>query len=132
MAKKNKDGRPKEDLSSLPDGWYNDVLNLYKQGASNVEIKALIWEWRGSYSDDLWNRWMKEEEEFSVTIKMGKQLSHAWWVRNGRTNLNSKEFSYTGWYMYMRNRFGWADKQEIDDESAGGSFKSEKTKIVFK
>ena len=38
-------GRPKEDTSSLPKEWYNDVLDMYKDGASDVEVKALIYEW---------------------------------------------------------------------------------------
>lgn len=106
-------GRPLEDLSSLPDNWYVSVLELYQEGASDVEIKALISQWRGRFSNTLWERWMNEEEEFSETIKNGRLLAEAWWVRNGRINLKDKDFSYTGWYMQMKNRFGWKDKTDI-------------------
>lgn len=109
-------GRPKEDLSSLPENWYDDVIELYSEGASDVEIKAQIWKWRGSFSNDLWDRWMLEEESFSETIKMGRQLSHAWWTAQGRENLKDKDFSFTGWYMNMKNRFGWADKKEVKQD----------------
>jgi hypothetical protein len=109
-------GRPKEDLSSLPEGWYNDVLELYEKGGSDEEVKAMIWKWRKSFSNNLWDRWMKEEQEFWETIKIGRQLSAAWWSRNGRENLTNKDFNYTGWYMNMKNRFGWADKQEVKQE----------------
>ena len=105
-------GRPKEDLSSLPDNWHEEVLQLYSEGAADVEIKALIYEWRGTFSCDLWNRWMKDYEEFSITIKKGRMLSESWWNKSGRKNLKEKDFSYTGWYMNMKNRFGWRDKQE--------------------
>ena len=111
---KNKVGRPKEDLSTLPEGWYNDVLRLYKEGGADIEVWAMIYHWRGSFSNDLWERWMKEEPEFSETIKAGKKLSEAWWVENGRTNLKVKDFNYTGWYMQMKNRFGWRDRGEHD------------------
>lgn len=108
-------GRPKAELD-LPEGWQDEIISLYSEGASDVEVKALIIGWRGSISQDLWERWMKEETEFSVTIKRGKALSAAWWERVGRKQLTNKEFSYTGWYMNMKNRFGWADKVEQTSE----------------
>lgn len=114
-------GRPTEDLSSLPENWYNVVLDLYKDGASDVEVKALIYQWRGSFSNDLWDRWLKEEPQFSETIKTGKLLAESWWSKKGRTNLENKEFSFTGWYMNMKNRYGWKDKTETDLTTKGES-----------
>lgn len=111
-------GRPKA-IFDLPENWYNDVLSLYKEGASDVEIKALIYQWRGSFSNDLWERWLKEEQQFSETIKMGKLISEAWWSKSGRKNLENRDFNYTGWYMNMKNRFGWTDKQAVDITSQG-------------
>ncbi len=105
--------RPKETLDSFPENWQNDILDLYKEGASDVEIKALICEWRGSISNDLWDRWIEEEVQFSETIKIGKLLSESWWNKKGRKNLENKDFNFTGWYMNMKNRFGWKDRSDV-------------------
>lgn len=116
-------GRPKETIATLPDGWKDKILELYLEGASDVEVKAMIYEWRGSFSNDLWDRWMKEEEEFSETIRGGKLLSQVWWEKNGRQNLTNVRFNYSLWYKNMINRFrdDWREKQELDHTSKGES-----------
>ena len=76
-------GRPKAEFD-LPEGWYNDILSLYAEGGSDVEVKALIYKWRGSFSNDLWDRWLNEEEEFSQTIKNGRLLCESWWHKSGK------------------------------------------------
>ena len=100
----------------FPTGWQEIILEEYKQGASDVEIRAMISLWRGSFSINLWTRWVAEEIEFKEVIEMGKILSEAWWIKNGRTNLKVKDFNYTGWYMNMKNRFGWRDRQDISND----------------
>lgn len=113
---KNSVGRP-EDLikdQDFPENWQIQILELYKEGASNVEIKSLIYDWRGSFSNDLWDRWILDEEEFSEIIKIGKLLSKCWWENQGRTNLQTQNYSYTGWYMNMKNRFGWKDNRDLN------------------
>ena len=104
---------PKKGIEILPEDWYKHVLELYSEGASDVEIKALIYSWLNSFSNNLWDRWMAEEPEFWETVKKGRMLSNAWWESNGRTNLQNKDFNYTGWYMNMKNRFGWKDRNDV-------------------
>ena len=112
-------GRPLETLESLPTEWREILIDLYRDGGSDVEAKALIYEWRGSFSNDLWDRWLKDEPDFSETIKNGHILSEAKFTKLGRTNLTNKDFNYTGWYMQMKNRFAWKDKSEVDHTTDG-------------
>jgi len=85
---------------------------MYSKGMSDVNVRAWIIRQRDVFSVDLWDRWLIEEPEFSAIIKKGRSLSEDWWNENGRANLKDKDFNYTGWYMNMKNRFGWADKNE--------------------
>jgi transposase len=87
------------------------VLELMKEGASQQEVLAVL-----DISNDTFYRWKKENEEFSETIKRGIQLSQAWWERKGRISLDDRQFNSTLWYMNMKNRFKWADKQEVKNE----------------
>jgi hypothetical protein len=112
-------GAPKKTICLLPSHWQEALLELYRQGGSDKEVKALIYSWIGTFSNNLWDRWMKEEEDFWETIKRGRMLSEAWWEKQGRSNLTSSNFNATLWYMNMKNRFGWADSQKIDHTSGG-------------
>ena len=108
-------GRPKKEFKAW-DGWKDDILSLYAEGASDVEIRALIAEKMEdtvSCTWGLWDRWLVEEEEFSKTVKKGRLLCETWWQSKGRKSLNDNTFSSTLWYMNMKNRFGWKDKNEV-------------------
>ncbi len=108
-AVKNLGGRPTKFRSKMCDV----VIELMSEGASQVEVAAELGICNGTLHD-----WKKTNNEFSDAIKRGIQRSNAWWEKEGRKNLQNKDFSYTGWYMNMKNRFGWRDKTET--EHSGG------------
>ena len=58
-------------------------------------------------------RYAEEYPAFCEAIKQGEEYSRAWWVREGREALRDKDFNATLWYMNMKNRHGWRDKQEV-------------------
>jgi hypothetical protein len=102
-------GRPSKYRPEMLD----TILALMQDGASLVEVCAEI-----GISRETCAQWQNPEspwynKTFSDTIKRGVELSSAWWERVGRTNLKDRDFNYTGWYMNMKNRFGWKDKHEL-------------------
>lgn len=102
-------GRPKKTVKdTLPTDWKSQLLLLMEAGGSLAEVKGTF-----NISDDLHYRWMEEEPEYSGAIKEGSRKCQLWWQAKGRTNLENKDFSSTLWYMNMKNRFGWRDKQDI-------------------
>ena len=105
-------GRPLKKLKDLPEGWENTIINLSKEGASIVELAVAL-----DISRQTLNNLSERDEYFLDTIKKCKRYCEAWWLSKGRTELDNRDFSYTGWYMNMKNRFGWADKQENKNEN---------------
>lgn len=117
-AKKNK-GRPKKEPTDLVNYNEETIISLYKEGASDVEIKAKI-----EISNDLFYRLLDENKQFSETIKKGRQLSQAWWEEQGRVNLKESKFNHVLWYMNMKNRFrkDWNDKLDNNGNDEKPSF----------
>ncbi len=115
-------GRPtKYNKEMLP-----KILELMRKGASQVEVAAML-----EINADTLFQWKKDIPEFSDTMRQGIRLSQAWWERQGREGVWNK---YLGdnlngavWYMNMKNRFGWCDKQEIKQETTH-KFKDEEIK----
>ncbi len=100
----NKVGRPTKYKPEMCE----TVVELMKEGASQEEVIGSL-----DISKDTYYRWKEENKDFSDAIKRGIGLSRAWWEKEGRISLRDREFNYTGWYMNMKNRFKWADKQEV-------------------
>ena len=85
-----------------------DIPEMFRNGESKAEVAAALGIARSTFS-----LWEQKHEEFSAAVKRGVDLSVAWWLREGRMSLRDRDFSYTGWYMNMKNRHGWRDKQDI-------------------
>lgn len=101
-------GRPKKTLDCLPDGWQELVIEMAKEGASDVEIRAEL-----DISDDLWYRFIEEEPEFSLTIKRAKRYCQAWWEKHGRKLATGESNGNpASWMFNMKNRFKWRDRPE--------------------
>jgi hypothetical protein len=111
-------GRPKSTID-LPDGWQQRIIDLYAEGAADVEVKALISQMRGSFSNGLWDRWLAEEPEFSQTVMYGQLLAEAFLNRAGRQNLATQGFNARLYDIIMRNRYNWNSKVELSGTNGG-------------
>lgn len=89
----------------------NALITLMKEGASLAEVAAEL-----EISRETLNEWSKIYEDFSDAKKRGIELSESWWMGKGRKNLENPKFQSTLWYMNMKNRFGWKDKQEFSND----------------
>jgi hypothetical protein len=105
-------GRPLFTVKDLPKDWEERIISLSKEGASIVELAVELDICRNTFY-----ALSERDEHFMNTVKRCKELCEAWWIKKGRTELDNKDFSYTGWYMNMKNRFNWADKQENKNDN---------------
>jgi len=96
-------GRP----SKYDPSFCKDVESMMAEGMAKVEICAEL-----GIHYDTFLAWQSEHPEFGEAVKFGDKLSEAWWLKQGRISLKDRDFNYTGWYMNMKNRHGWRDKQE--------------------
>lgn len=90
------------------------VIDLMRDGLAIEEVCAEMGIWK-----DTFYNWVKKHDEFSDAYKRGLELSKAWWLKQGRSSLTDGKFNSTLWYMNMKNRHKWSDKQEVDHTTKG-------------
>ncbi|HDZ04852.1 hypothetical protein LCGC14_0370910 [marine sediment metagenome] len=102
--------RPSKYSEDIPD----KVVSFMKQGYSIEEICLEL-----NVAKKTFYNWCKKHDELLHAKKRGTDFSLGWWMKNARENLENPKFNATLFYMNMRNRFGWADKKEIDHTTGG-------------
>jgi len=106
-----KNGRPLVACEDLVDNWEELVYEGYSVGMSDVEVRKLLA--RPGYrilGHSTWDRLM-QDEWFSATIKKGRLICEAWWEEQGRKGLCHPKFNTALWFIFMKNKFKWKDKQ---------------------
>lgn len=110
--------RPQETVAeTMPAGWKEKLIALFAEGASKEEIKLEIYLMRGSFSDDLWYRWIKEEPEFAQVIEDGVMLEKGAWYKTARVAVFNKECNAKVLDINMKNRFGWSENHNVKGEA---------------
>ena len=89
--------------------------SLFDRGGTLIEAAREM-----GVSRSTLNKWInsvdKQKESFRETVKIGKEASEAWWIRQGRENLETRGFNHGLWLMNMVNRFGWTSSHSKKEE----------------
>ncbi len=103
-------GRP-----SLYDPSYCDqVIELGRSGFSVVEMAADI----GVSRNTLETVWPAAHPEFLEALGLARDISQAWWERQGRENLTADKFQGSLYSRSMAARFpkDWREKQLVGSD----------------
>lgn len=102
-------GRPRTTLKALPENWEQVLIDCGQEGGSAIEMRCLI-----GIGESAWRTLLEDSEEFRSAVKTAQNLCEVWWERAGRGMVSGKDGNATVWIFNMKNRFGWRDKQEIE------------------
>lgn len=99
------------------------IMKLARVGASRVEIAAEL----GVVKQTLYN-WEDEHPDFVEVMKEARDVSQAWWEKQGRKGIWSRDFNAPAYSLQIRNRFpdDWRDRKDHELSGPGGQplFKS--------
>lgn len=101
-------GRPSE----YRDEYCEKVLELGRQGFSVVEMAAEI----GVSRPTLEANWPEAHPEFLEAFTHARELSQAWWERQGRENLTADKFQAQLYSRSMAARFphDWRESKQVE------------------
>lgn len=85
----------------------DECLDLYRDGAGDVEIAAHLGMTIKQFLD-----LCTDNAAFKSFVEKGSTVAQAWWWKQGRKNLANKSFNPQMWAFNMKNRYGWAEKNE--------------------
>ena len=89
------------------------VIELMKEWASIEEICLEL-----EIHKEAFYNWIKKYEDFANAVEHAKQYSKGWWYKMWRVNMFEEKdwpkFNANLYNINMKNRFGWADKQQVE------------------
>lgn len=91
---------------------WNKIQAMYSEGASDPEIARAL-----NITMKKFYELVEDVPQFAQFVELGRTLSMAWWYEKGRTGLFADKFNSTLFNFNMKNRFGWADKTDINSST---------------
>ncbi len=99
-------GRPETNPEDYNPNWQEEMIAAYALGKSDTHCKVNCFN-NHIVSNDLWDRWIAEKNDFSETVKKGHNLSMAWWenVSQKHADGSKQNANATSLIFNMCNRF---------------------------
>lgn len=87
------------------------VVELGRDGASRAEMAAEL-----DIAIKTLHNWEDAHPEFLQATTRARDLAQAWWERQGRRGIWSREFNASAYRLQVMNRFptDWRDKQDVN------------------
>lgn len=114
-AKKKKTKAVVKKKMGRPDDYkpeYGEML--IKHMSAGLSVEAFSGEVRAS-KQTIYN-WMKLYPDFLDAKRIGEGLSRLFWEKKGIEGMQTPGFNASIWIFNLKNRFGWADKKESNDD----------------
>lgn len=133
VIKASESPTPKKDL---PHSWKNpkyrpemcdEIIEYYQHGAADVQICRNL-----GICRDTFYEWVKNRPEFARAVKVGKQISEAWWIDKAQDSIDKGlKLDSKVWNANMKNRFGWRDNrpEEVTREEMTSTIKDLKALV---
>lgn len=120
-------GKTLYNISDLPEDYPTIIREKMKdEGASIKEVISEL-----GLSAVAHAKFMKEDAAYKEAIEQGKEDAEAWWMTQGRKNLENKGFNVGIYAFQMKNRFKWRDTPLIvNGNDAGKLDKYKKEEIL--
>lgn len=96
-----------EDVVGSGKAWAKQLVDLYREGASDAEVAAEL-----NITIKEYYKQIGENAALATLVDLGRTLSQAFWESQARKNIRNKQFNTPLWAFYMKNKYGWADKTE--------------------
>ncbi len=87
-------------------------IELSQDGKSDAEIAAMM-----GVGVNTLKTWSETYRAMSVAFEVGKAMQEAWWLRKGKSGLDSRYFNTTLYKFLTGNKLGYSDKIETKTHS---------------
>jgi hypothetical protein len=107
--------------------WAKQLIENYKEGFSDAEVAAAM-----NITIREFHAQLSNNPSFQKLVEFGRTLSLAFWEGLARKNVANKTFNGALYSLYMKNKFGWADKIDTtnNNENTNISLDELKTQVM--